>query len=406
MGIDNITSVEGGLGAVPGVKLSAVRAGIKASAPSDKLDLALIVFDEPQTAAAQITTNEIKAAPLLVSDRHLKASPTAMRAVVANSGCANACTGERGLADAKATARHAATTLGIAEESIIVASTGVIGVPMPMAKIEAGIDAAAAALVSGDQAAMRAARAIMTTDLAPKLSAYQFMHEGHTYTLGGIAKGSGMIAPSMATMLAFVATDFPLNVKEAQLALAQATADSFNMISVDGDMSTNDCIYFFAPHASAHHPTPPGLIAALNRVAHDLAVAMVRDGEGATKVLTAHVVEAASRDQARRIARAIVDSNLVRTALHGGDPNWGRIIAAAGSVGAGMQDELWSLDINGTPWVAVGAREVLSEQEAHAAIAHSSVDITVRLGLGTQQATAWGCDLSHAYVDINAHYRT
>ena len=253
---------------------------------------------------------------------------------------------------------------------------------------------------------MRVAQAIMTTDLVPKSSAYQFVYNDKTYTVGGIAKGSGMIAPSMATMLAFIATDFPLAPESTKSSLQAATADSFNMISVDGDMSTNDCVYFFSPMSEKSLAAPAPLLEALQRVCHDLAVAMVRDGEGATKVLTVHVTGAMFSEQARRIARAVVDSNLVRTALHGGDPNWGRIIAAAGSVGAGIHDGKWSLAINGTPWVAAGAIEVLSETDAHAAIAKTDVSVTLDLGLGSETATSWGCDLSHAYVDINAHYRT
>jgi glutamate N-acetyltransferase/amino-acid N-acetyltransferase len=401
----SLTPIEGGIGAVPGVKTAAVHAGIREGASAEKLDLALILFDQPQVTVAAITTNEIKAAPLLVSDRRLAAGRTAIRALVANSGCANACTGERGIADAEATTRCAARALAIPAETVIVASTGVIGLPLPMTRIEAGVDAAAKALAPGGAAATRAARAIMTTDLVPKLSAYRFQHDGRSYTVGGIAKGSGMIAPSMATMLAFIATDFPLDARAAQDALALATADSFNMISVDGDMSTNDAVYLFAPHAEGGIASA-GLREALERVTHDLAIAMVRDGEGATKLLTATVTESASREQARRIARAIVDSNLVRTALHGGDPNWGRVIAAAGSVGAGMRDGAWSLEINGLPWVAIGGQELLTEAEAHAAISKQSVEITLRLGLGSEQATAWGCDLSPGYIEINAHYRT
>ncbi len=404
--ISELVSLPGGLGAVAGVRLAGVRAGIKASAPPDKLDLALIVFDTPQVVAAQITTNEIKAAPLLVSAEHLNFNPTGIRAIVANSGCANACTGDRGLDDARATASGAGVALGFPPEAVLVASTGVIGVLLPRQKIHQGITEAAKVLASGNEAALRAARAIMTTDLVPKLAAYRFSHNGREYTVGGIAKGSGMIAPSMATMLAFIATDYPLDSEAAQAALASATADSFNMISVDGDMSTNDCVYFAAPASENPTVIPAGLLAALQQVCLQLAVAMVRDGEGATKLLTAEVTGAESREQARKIARAIVDSNLVRTALHGGDPNWGRIIAAAGSVGAGMVDGAWSLTINDLPWVEVGSIEILSEADAHAAISENQVTVTLDLGLGDAHATAWGCDLSHAYVDINAHYRT
>jgi glutamate N-acetyltransferase/amino-acid N-acetyltransferase len=399
-----LTPVKGGLGAVAGVRLAGVRAGIKVTAAATKLDLALVVFDTPHVAAAQITTNEIKAAPLLVSDAHLKANSSAMQVIVANSGCANACTGERGMADARTTAEAAAKALNLKPESVIVASTGVIGVPMPIDRLTKGIAVAAAELAVGPEAADRAARAIMTTDTTAKLSAYSVEVDGKRYTVGGIAKGSGMIAPSMATMLAFIATDYPMAQSGIQQAIASATSDSFNMISVDGDMSTNDCVYFFAPVGAGTAPEP--IIAALSRVCYDLAFAMVRDGEGATKTLTANVVGAKDKAQARKVARAIVDSNLVRTALHGGDPNWGRIIAAAGSVGAGLVDGKWSLTIENEPWVAVGAVEVLTESDAHDYIARKDVSICLDLGLGTAAATAWGCDLSHGYVDINAHYRT
>jgi glutamate N-acetyltransferase/amino-acid N-acetyltransferase len=245
----------------------------------------------------------------------------------------------------------------------------------------------------------------MTTDTTAKLSAYQVEIAGKIYTVGGIAKGSGMIAPSMATMLAFVATDYPLGKSAVDEALRASTADSFNMISVDGDMSTNDCVYFFAP-VGANESAPKAIVNALQRVCYDLAFAMVRDGEGATKTLTVDITGATSKEQARAVARAVVDSNLVRTALHGGDPNWGRIIAAAGSVGAGLIDGRWSLEIEGEPWVAEGAIEVLPESDAHHLIARKDVHVRVNLGLGQAKATAWGCDLSHAYVDINAHYRT
>lgn len=402
---DGLTAIAGGLGAVPGVRLAGVRGGIKVTAPPTKLDLALIYFPHPQVAAAQITTNEIKAAPLLVSDAHLQSNGSRMRAIVANSGCANACTGQRGYDDAVQSAQSAAQALNIPPESVVVASTGVIGVPLPMDRVKSGILAAAAELGEGPDAADRAARAIMTTDTYAKLSAYQCIIEGTTYTVGGIAKGSGMIAPSMATMLAFLATDYPLAQETVHEALRAATADSFNMISVDGDMSTNDCVYLFAPQGAAREMPAP-LAAALRRVCYELAFAMVHDGEGATKTLTVNVSGALDRTQARAVARAVVDSNLVRTALHGGDPNWGRIIAAAGSVGAGLVDGRWALDIEGEPWVAQGAIEVLPESDAHHLIARKNVNVHLKLGLGDASATAWGCDLSHGYVDINAHYRT
>jgi glutamate N-acetyltransferase/amino-acid N-acetyltransferase len=393
------------LGAVPGVRLAGVHAGIKPR----KRDLALIVFDAPQSCASVVTTNEIKAAPLLVSAAHLRESPT-MRAVVCNSGCANACTGERGEHDARATARQAATLLDLGPAQVIVASTGVIGVALAVDRVQRGLERAVAQLDSGAKAAFDAAEAIMTTDRVPKLAAYAFYHRDRKYVVGGIAKGSGMIAPNMATMLAFIATDFPLSTDALAHALGGANDDSFSMISVDGDMSTNDAVYAFAPARNAsttsEQAVPAEFAGAFNAVALDLAKAMVADGEGATKRLEVRVTQARDVEQARSIARAIINSNLVKTALYGEDPNWGRIIAAAGAARAQLDPRSWSLFANGKPWVGVGAIELLSEAEAHRELEPETVLVELRLGLGEAQATGWGCDLSRDYVRINANYRT
>jgi glutamate N-acetyltransferase/amino-acid N-acetyltransferase len=395
-----LIELRGGLGAVPGVKLAGVHAGIKKRKP----DLALVVFDEPHGCASVITTNEIKAAPLIVSEQHIGIDGLAMRAVVCNSGCANACTGERGERDARQTARQAAALLHLETSQIIVASTGVIGVYLPMDRMVRGLERAVKDLEAGMEAAYDAAEAIMTTDNEPKLAAYAF-YDGETrYVVGGIAKGSGMIAPNMATMLAFVATNAPMPRETLRDELRAATDDSFNMISVDGDMSTNDSVYGFAP--VAREPAPRGFREALRAVTHDLAYAMVRDGEGATKALTVDVSGARDAQQARTVARALVNSNLVRTALYGEDPNWGRIIAAAGSVRAGIDPETWSLYLAEKLWVDRGAIEVLSEAEAHRELESTAVSVRLDLGLGDARATAWGCDLSRDYVRINAHYRT
>jgi hypothetical protein len=242
-GATRLIELRGGLGAVPGVKLAGVHAGIKKRKP----DLALIRFDEPHACASVITTNEIKAAPLLVSEQHIAASGTAMRAVVCNAGCANACTGERGERDARQTARQAAALMGIEQTQVIVASTGVIGVYLPMDRMVRGLDRAVKDLEEGMEAAYDAAEAIMTTDNEPKLAAYAFYDGDTRYVVGGIAKGSGMIAPNMATMLAFIATNAPMSRQALRDDLLEATDASFNMISVDGDMSTNDSVYAFAP---------------------------------------------------------------------------------------------------------------------------------------------------------------
>lgn len=394
-----IVALRGGLGAVPGVRLAGIHAGIKAR----KRDLALVAFDEPQHCASVVTTNEIKAAPVTVSASFIeRAEP--MRALVCNSGCANACTGERGERDARATARQAAALLGIVPESVVIASTGVIGVPLPMDRLQRGLERAHAQLEAGGKAASDAAEAIMTTDRVPKMAAYAFYVDGVRYVIGGIAKGSGMIAPNMATMLAFIATNFPVNRASLQNELTRAVDGSFNMISVDGDMSTNDAVYAFAPVGQSD--VPEALSQAFARLCLDLALAMVADGEGATKKLTVRVTHARDLGQARCIARAIVNSNLVKTALYGEDPNWGRIVAAAGAAGAGMDPERWSLAINGKPWVERGAIELLSEAEAHAELEPAEIDVELDLGLGDVYATAWGCDLSKDYVRINASYRT
>jgi glutamate N-acetyltransferase/amino-acid N-acetyltransferase len=396
-----LISLRGGLGCVPGVRLAGVHAGIKPR----KRDLALIVFDAPQSCASVITTNEIKAAPLLVSAEHLSRAP-AMRALVCNSGCANACTGERGDRDARATARQAGALLDCAPSQVVVASTGVIGVPLPIDRVQRGLERAVAQLDFGAKAAFDAAEAIMTTDRVPKLAAYAFYHEERKYVVGGIAKGSGMIAPNMATMLAFIATDFPLSAGALAHALHGASDASFNMISVDGDMSTNDAVYAFAPALLDGAQVPPACAAAIDAVCLDLARAMVADGEGATKALEMRVTQARDVEQARAIARAVINSNLVKTAIYGEDPNWGRIVAAAGAARVQMDPQRWSLFVNGKPWVSEGGIELLSEAEAHRELESSSIAVELRLGQGEAEATGWGCDLSRDYVRINASYRT
>jgi glutamate N-acetyltransferase/amino-acid N-acetyltransferase len=399
-GDTRIVAMRGGLGCVPGVQLAGVHAGIKPR----KRDLALIVFDTPQVCASVITTNEIKAAPLLVSIEQLEASGSSMRAVVCNSGCANAATGERGMRDARATARQAAALLKVSAKQIVVASTGVIGVTLPMDRMQKGIERAVEQLESGGKSAHDAAEAIMTTDRVPKMAAHGFYLGKNKFVVGGIAKGSGMIAPSMATMLAFVATDLPLSREALQPALLQAVDESFNMISVDGDMSTNDAVYAFAPSGDGEAPVE--FAQALRRVCRDLALAMVADGEGATKTLTMRVSGARDGTQARAVARAIINSNLVKTALYGEDPNWGRILSAAGSARAGIDPERWSLFLNGKSWVERGGIEALSEAEAHAELEETNVAMELQLGIGDAEATGWCCDLSRDYVRINASYRT
>ena len=395
-----LVRVRGGLGAVPGVRMAGVHAGIK----KRKSDLALIALPGPHVCAEVITTNEIKAAPLLATSANLATDGDAIEAIVCNSGCANACTGERGLRDAQTTARHTATLLGLRPTQVVVASTGVIGVTLPMDRFAKGLDRAVKVLEVGPEAANEAAEAIMTTDHVPKLAGYAWHEDGKRYAIGGIAKGSGMISPTMATMLAFLVTDAECSRESLTEALREAADGTFNMISVDGDMSTNDAVYCCAKPGTG--PASPGLRTALTALCRDLAIAMVRDGEGATKLLTFRVTGARDEQQARTIARAVINSSLVKTALYGEDPNWGRVIADAGSVGAGMDPATWSLSLGGQTWVEPDAVEAMSEAEAHDILEDSSVEMRLDLGIGSASATAWGCDLTGDYVRINAHYRT
>jgi len=395
-----LIQVRGGLGAVPGLRMAGVHAGIK----KRKTDLALIALPGPHVCAQVITTNEIKAAPLLATNAHLDADGDEIGAIVCNAGCANACTGERGLRDAENTARHTATLLGLRATQVVVASTGVIGVTLPMDRVSKGLDRAHKQLSEGPEAAFDAAEAIMTTDHVPKLAAYAWHENGKRHVIGGIAKGSGMIAPNMATMLAFLVTDAAVSRASLTEALREAADGTFNMISVDGDMSTNDAVYCCAK--PGNDDATPGLRAALTAVCRDLAVGMVKDGEGATKTLTFTVTGARDEQQARTIARAVINSSLVKTALYGEDPNWGRMIAAAGSVSAGMDPDTWSLYLGGHTWVERGAIEAMSEAEAHHVLEEQNVEVRLDLGLGDATATAWGCDLTGDYVRINAHYRT
>ena len=329
-----------------------------------------------------------------------------MRALVCNSGCANACTGERGERDARATARQAAALLGIAPAEVIVASTGVIGVPLPVDRVQRGLERAAAQLESGGKAALDAGRGdhddrsrSEAGGVCILLSRPQICRRRHRERLGYDRSQHGHDA-------GFLATDYPLGAPTLADLLREACEESFNMISVDGDMSTNDAVYAFAPASSNGALVPHECAIALRAVCLDLARAMVADGEGATKTLEVRVSSARDTPQARTIARAILNSNLVKTALYGEDPNWGRIVAAAGAARAGLDPLRWSLKLNGKPWVERGGIELLSEAEAHRELEPATVAVELKLGLGDAEATGWGCDLSRDYVRINASYRT
>ena len=393
-----------GVTAPLGFRAAAVASGIKA----EGLDLALVAADAPCAAAAVFTTNRAQAAPVVVSREHLASGRA--RAVVVNAGCANAATGAAGLADARETAALVAQALGCAAEEVVVASTGVIGVALPMDRLRAGVPRAAAAL--SREGGAEVARAIMTTDTREKRTTVELDLGGTRVRVGGMAKGAGMIAPRMATMLAVFTTDATVEPKVLQEALRHAVGASLNRITVDGDTSTNDMAVVLASGAAgAPAITGPGahfdaFRDALTQAARTLAELIVRDGEGATRFAEVRVEGARSADEADRVARAIAESPLVKTALHGGDPNWGRILAAAGRSGVVLEADRVDIHL-GDVWVAEnGAARAYDEAVAHQAVTADPVRIRVSLNAGDAVGWMWTCDISRAYVDINAHYRS
>jgi glutamate N-acetyltransferase/amino-acid N-acetyltransferase len=407
MSVSSSPAVTGGVATAKGFRAAGISAGIK---PTNKLDLALIVSDTPATAAAMFTLNKVQAAPVLVSKEHLAASGGVVRAVVVNSGCANACTGDLGMADARTMAAETATLVGCPAEQVLVASTGVIGVNLPMDKLKSGIPQAFAALsiAHGSQAA----QAIMTTDPFPKESGATVAVGGKTVTIGGMAKGSGMIGPDMApsaTMLAFVTTDAAISQPLLHRALVEVVDNTFNAITVDGDTSTNDAVVFMANGASGAtigDAEYPAFVKALNAVCLELALGIVRGGEGATKLVTITVSGAASSAEARKTAKAIANSLLVKTAIHGGDPNWGRLLAVAGRAGVAFNADRAKVTIGSTVLFADGRPYDDRAPEAAVYLKGSDIAVGVDLGAGTAASTVWTCDLSAEYVRINADYRT
>jgi glutamate N-acetyltransferase/amino-acid N-acetyltransferase len=400
--------VSTGITAARGFRAAATEAGIK----QGRTDLALLVSDRPCVASGVFTTNLAKAAPVLVSAEHLKGGVA--RAVIVNAGCANAATGAQGIADARETAILAAAALGCPVTEVLVCSTGVIGVNLPMDKIRAAIPGIVSGLSSDGGAS--AASAIMTTDTRPKESMRRVELDGVTVTVGGMAKGAGMIAPDLAplhaTMLAFFSTDATIDRAMLDQALIEAVGPTFNRITVDSDTSTNDTAIVLANGASGAAPiTGPGpaynvLRDAFREVCRDLALMMIRDGEGVQRIAEVVVKGARSEDDALRIARTIADSPLVKTALHGGDPNWGRILAAAGRAGVDFDIDKVDVHIGDVFVCAGGAARVYDEAIAHQAMLADPGCLTVDLHAGEATESMWMCDLTRSYVDINAHYRT
>jgi glutamate N-acetyltransferase / amino-acid N-acetyltransferase len=411
-----------------GFTFAGVAAGIKKTGAGD---LALIVSDRPCCAAATFTRNAFPAAPVLYDRALVTENAAGLRAVAINAGCANACTGEAGLADAADMARLAEGVLALPPRSAAVMSTGVIGPRLPMDRIAAGIQQAAGELSQDGWDA--ASRAIMTTDTRPKTA----FRESSGARIFGMCKGAGMIHPNMATMLATVVTDAAIEPAILVELLRQAVDVSFNCISIDGDMSTNDTVLVLANGASglkleAGSFETSAFASAFSSLCTDLAQQIVRDGEGATKFITIRVEGAASDNDARIAAKAVANSPLVKTAFYGGDANWGRILAAVGYSGATVDPGKADLWIAAGAWpdagvgypseydaprhgpekpaptqlVRSGQPLPYSEEAASAIFAGPEITVAVKLGLGDGQATVWTCDLSHEYVSINGHYRT
>lgn len=375
----------------------------------DSLDLGIIFSERPSTGAALFTTNQIYAAPVKLSRK--VAQKGRIRAFVVNSGNANACTGDQGYKDVEEMVRIAGKCLKISEDEILVASTGIIGRPLSMDKISAGIKAAAASLGNTSAHGNDMARAIMTTDTKQKDIAVRLKINNKDVIVGGITKGAGMIAPNMATMLCFLTTDVSMSASLLNECLRNSVESSFNRITIDGHMSTNDTIAIIANGASGVNITSKGpelqlFQQGLNYVTGYLAKAIVKDGEGATKFIQIDVVGARSRSDATKIARSIADSPLVKTAINGEDPNWGRIVSAAGYAGVELNESTTNLYINEILIFAKGMPTQSDLNKLSTSMKNTDINIRLELGLGDCADTVWTCDLSHEYVTINAEYHT
>ena len=399
-----VTHASGGITAPAGYRAAGAACGLKPSG----LDVALVVSDEPAAAAGLFTTNLAVAAPVVVAREQLERSGGRARVIAVNSRCANACTGAEGLAAAREMVDAAAAATGCDPAHVLIASTGVIGMRLDTAKVRAGIDAAARSLSRG--AHLDAAQAIMTTDIVPKEAAVRVATPRGTFTIGGMVKGAGMVEPNLATMLGFLTTDAAVEPAALDAALREAARDTFNAITVDGEPSTNDAVFLLANGASGvavDDETLPAFAAGLRELCAGLAREIVRGGEGATKLVTVRVSGAASDEEARRTARLIANSPLVKTAIHGGDPNWGRIVAVAGRAGVAFDPDRAAVRIGRV--TLYDGETVFAERESAAAehLKGHEVEVAVDLGVGgAGAATAWTCDLSADYVRINADYRT
>jgi len=384
-----------------GFSAGATYAGIK---KGKDLDLGLLASEVPCVAAGLFTTNRIKAAPVVLCQQRLRSDRAS--AVVANSGCANACTGEQGLADAEEMARLAAGAIGVPPEDVLVASTGVIGQRLPMERLRAGM----AQVMLSRNGGHRLARAIMTTDTVPKETAVRSEEGG--FTIGGVAKGAGMIHPDLATFLCFLTTDAGVDLAFLKSALRQAADMSFNMVSIDGDTSTNDTVLVLANGLAGGEIISSGsqraeiFQQALSELCLYLAKATARDGEGATKLVEVTVNGAQSVAEARAAARTVVSSPLVKTAIYGSDPNWGRVLAAVGRSGVEVVEAKIDLYLGKLCLLKAGRPQSFDREEAVKLLKEKEISIILDLNLGGGTATAWGCDLTEEYVKINSHYTT
>jgi glutamate N-acetyltransferase/amino-acid N-acetyltransferase len=404
--LPQLKELSGGITAPKGFRASGIHCGVKKS----KKDLCLVVSDAPASAAVVLTTNRVQAAPVLVTREQMGRSRV-FRAIVVNSGNANACTGDRGMDDAWAMVGATASALNVGRDEVLVSSTGVIGQFLPIGTITEGIQEAAAFL--SPEGGGAAAEAIITTDTFVKEHALEFDWNGVRVRMGGMAKGSGMIAPNMATMLAFVTTDAAVSPAVLHSALSRAADRSFNRISVDGDTSTNDMVAVLANGESGAElltetagPHYEAFYAALEEMLVTLSKMIVKDGEGATKFIEINITGAADESSAVKAARAIANSNLVKTAINGEDANWGRILAAVGYSGIDFDPSKVEIFFGGVPILRRNYTIDFSEEEAKKVLSRKEITITVSLHQGEGSASFWTCDLSKDYVAINANYRT
>lgn len=404
--------IKGGVTAAKGYEAASTAAGIKYT---DRTDMAMIYSQAPCAAAGTFTTNVVKAAPVRW-DQQVIADGASVQAVIVNSGIANACTGAEGFGYCKDTAKAAAEALGISESGVLIGSTGVIGKQIPIDKLTAGIKALAEKKNDTIANGTEAAKAIMTTDTFEKELAVTIEAGGRTVTIGGMAKGSGMIHPNMCTMLAFITTDAVIAKGTLQKALSQDIKDTYNMISVDGDTSTNDTVILLANGLAENEEITEGtedyqkFTEALHTVNEYLAKKIAGDGEGATALFEVQAVGCESVEQARTLAKSIVCSNLTKTAIAGHDANWGRILCAMGYSGAQFDPEKVDLFFESKAGkiqiIENGTAVDYSEEEATKILSEPEVTAIADVKMGDKEATAWGCDLTHGYIEINADYRS